>query len=57
MEQPIRGLMSLVSHKDVEVNIAVNERGIFIIDPIECVSTYMYIFLVLFHYCIGYYYF
>ncbi|XP_004524399.1 uncharacterized protein LOC101456936 isoform X1 [Ceratitis capitata] len=36
VEQPIRGLMSLVSHKDVEVNIAVNERGIFIIDPIEC---------------------
>ncbi|XP_039968491.1 uncharacterized protein LOC126764476 isoform X4 [Bactrocera neohumeralis] len=36
MEQPVRGLMSLVSHKDVRVLIAVNERGIFIIDPLEC---------------------
>ena len=38
VEQPVRGLMSLVNHKDVEVLIAVNERGVFIIDPIECVS-------------------
>ncbi|TMW46625.1 hypothetical protein DOY81_008294, partial [Sarcophaga bullata] len=36
VEQPIRGLMSLVNHKDVEVLIAVNERGVFIIDPMEC---------------------
>ncbi|XP_069969145.1 FERM domain-containing protein 8 isoform X2 [Bactrocera oleae] len=36
MEQPVRGLMSLVSHKDVRIQIAVNERGIFIIDPFEC---------------------
>lgn len=37
VEQPVRGLMSLVNHKDVEVIIAVNERGVFIIDPVECV--------------------
>ncbi|XP_054084159.1 FERM domain-containing protein 8 isoform X1 [Zeugodacus cucurbitae] len=36
VEQPVRGLMSLVSHKDVRVLVAVNERGIFIIDPLEC---------------------
>ncbi|XP_046804991.1 uncharacterized protein LOC111681978 [Lucilia cuprina] len=36
VEQPVRGLMSLVNHKDVEVLIAVNERGVFIIDPSEC---------------------
>ncbi|XP_017468555.1 PREDICTED: FERM domain-containing protein 8-like [Rhagoletis zephyria] len=35
VEQPVRGLMSLVSHKDVEVLTAVNERGLFIIDPVE----------------------
>lgn len=37
VEQPVRGLMSLVNHKDVEVLVAVNERGVFIIDPQECV--------------------
>ncbi|XP_054740102.1 uncharacterized protein LOC129245756 [Anastrepha obliqua] len=36
VEQPVRGLMSFVSHKDVEVMIAVNERGIFVVDTLEC---------------------
>uniref|UniRef100_A0A1B0BB54 FERM domain-containing protein 8 n=1 Tax=Glossina palpalis gambiensis TaxID=67801 RepID=A0A1B0BB54_9MUSC len=36
VEQPVRGLMSMVNHKDVRVLVAVNERGVFIIDPIEC---------------------
>ncbi|EDV93886.1 FERM domain-containing protein 8 [Drosophila grimshawi] len=35
MEQPVRGIMSLVNHKDMEVLLAVNERGIFIIDCVE----------------------
>ncbi|XP_055905531.1 FERM domain-containing protein 8 [Eupeodes corollae] len=35
VEQPVRGLMSLVNHKDVSVIVAINERGIFIIDPVE----------------------
>ncbi|EDW66469.1 FERM domain-containing protein 8 isoform X3 [Drosophila virilis] len=35
MEQPVRGIMSLVNHKDMEVLIAVNERGVFIIDCFE----------------------
>lgn len=39
VEQPVRGLMSLVQHKDIPVLIAINERGIFIIDHIECVSA------------------
>lgn len=30
--------MSLVNHKDMEVLIAVNERGVFIIDCFEHVS-------------------
>ncbi|KNC23805.1 hypothetical protein FF38_01276 [Lucilia cuprina] len=40
VEQPVRGLMSLVNHKDVEVLIAVNERGVFIIDPSECLTQF-----------------
>ncbi|ALC47930.1 Bili [Drosophila busckii] len=35
MEQPVRGIMSLVNHKDIEVLVAVNERGVFIIDCYE----------------------
>jgi len=30
--------MALVNQKDMEVLVAVNERGVFIIDPYECVS-------------------
>ncbi|XP_053698647.1 FERM domain-containing protein 8 [Sabethes cyaneus] len=36
VEQPVRGLMGLVQQKDLPVLIAVNERGIFVIDQIEC---------------------
>ncbi|EDV42262.1 uncharacterized protein Dana_GF17892, isoform C [Drosophila ananassae] len=36
IEQPVRGIMALVNQKDMEVLIAVNERGVFIIDPYEC---------------------
>lgn len=38
VEQPVRGLMSLVNHKDISVLIAINERGVFIIDHHESVS-------------------
>lgn len=38
VEQPVRGLMSLMQQKDLPVLIAVNERGIYVIDQIECVS-------------------
>ncbi|XP_063706200.1 FERM domain-containing protein 8 [Culicoides brevitarsis] len=35
VEQPVRGLMSLLAQKDKPVLIAINERGIFIIDHAE----------------------
>lgn len=39
VEQPVRGLMSLVHHKDIPVLIAVNEKGVFVIDHVENVSA------------------
>lgn len=38
VEQPVRGLMSYVSHKDIPVLIGINEKGLFIIDHYESVS-------------------
>lgn len=38
VEQPVRGLMSLVQQKDVPVLIAVNEKGVYVIDLESCVS-------------------
>ncbi|XP_075147175.1 FERM domain-containing protein 8 Bili [Haematobia irritans] len=35
IEQPVRGIVSLISHKDNEVLIGINERGVFVIDPVE----------------------
>ncbi|XP_033244575.1 FERM domain-containing protein 8 [Drosophila miranda] len=35
MEQPVRGIMALVNQKDMKVLIAVNERGVYIIDAYE----------------------
>ncbi|KAG4067842.1 hypothetical protein HA402_010528 [Bradysia odoriphaga] len=35
VEQPVRGLMSLVNHKDIPVLIAINEKGLFVIDHFE----------------------
>ncbi|XP_068152917.1 LOW QUALITY PROTEIN: uncharacterized protein Bili [Drosophila tropicalis] len=35
MEQPVRGIMSLMNHRDMEVLVAVNERGVYIIDTLE----------------------
>ncbi|CAO1418753.1 unnamed protein product [Diamesa tonsa] len=36
VEQPVRGLMSLVQQKDIPVLIAINEKGIYVIDHVEC---------------------
>ncbi|KAI8044248.1 hypothetical protein M5D96_000399 [Drosophila gunungcola] len=36
IEQPVRGIMALVNQKDMEVLVAVNEKGVFIVDPYEC---------------------
>lgn len=38
VEQPVRGLMSLFQQKDIPVLIAINEKGIYVIDHVECVS-------------------
>ncbi|XP_055678307.1 FERM domain-containing protein 8 [Lutzomyia longipalpis] len=35
VEQPVRGLMSLVHQKDISVLIAINEKGVFVIDHVE----------------------
>ena len=40
VEQPVRGLMSLVQQKDVPVLIAVNEKGVYVIDLESCVSIF-----------------
>lgn len=38
VEQPVRGLMSLFQQKDIPVLIAINEKGIYVIDHVESVS-------------------
>jgi len=38
VEQPVRGLMNLFQQKDIPVLIAINEKGIYIIDHVESVS-------------------
>lgn len=35
IEQPVRGLMSLINHKDVPIFIAVNSEGVYILDYAE----------------------
>ena len=39
MEQPVRGLTSLITHQDVPVLVAVNGQGVYVIDDIQCVSN------------------
>ncbi|XP_021914561.1 FERM domain-containing protein 8 isoform X3 [Zootermopsis nevadensis] len=36
VEQPVRGLTSLITHQDVPVLIAINAQGIYVIDAIQC---------------------
>lgn len=45
VEQPVRGLMSLVNHKDVSILVAINEKGVFIIDHYESVRFFCTLFL------------
>ncbi|XP_050531247.1 putative FERM domain-containing protein FRMD8P1 [Daktulosphaira vitifoliae] len=35
IEQPVRGLLSLINHKDVPVYIAINTDGVYILDIVE----------------------
>nr|CAD7578515.1 unnamed protein product [Timema californicum] len=36
IEQPVRGLTSLITHQDVPVLVAINAHGVYIIDDIQC---------------------
>ncbi|KAJ9585101.1 hypothetical protein L9F63_020557, partial [Diploptera punctata] len=36
VEQPVRGLTSLITHQDVPVLVAVNSQGVYVIDDIQC---------------------
>ncbi|KAF4518167.1 hypothetical protein B566_EDAN007858 [Ephemera danica] len=36
VEQPVRGLTSLITHQDIPVLVAVNEKGVHVIDEIQC---------------------
>lgn len=38
IEQPVRGLTSLMTHQDIPVLVAVNARGVYVIDEIQRVS-------------------
>ncbi|VVC36930.1 Hypothetical protein CINCED_3A016635 [Cinara cedri] len=35
IEQPVRGLMSLINHKDVPIIVAINTEGVYILDCVE----------------------
>ncbi|KAL1500746.1 hypothetical protein ABEB36_006192 [Hypothenemus hampei] len=36
IEEPVRGLISLLTHQDVPVLVAINSKGIYIIDDLNC---------------------
>ncbi|XP_063222008.1 putative FERM domain-containing protein FRMD8P1 isoform X2 [Bacillus rossius redtenbacheri] len=36
IEQPVRGLTSLITHQDVPVLVAINSQGVYIIDDTQC---------------------
>lgn len=46
VEQPVRGLTSLITHEDIAVLVAINAVGIYVIDECECVSIIVYRFLI-----------
>lgn len=39
IEQPVRGLTSLITYQDLPVLVAINAKGVYIIDDTQCVST------------------
>lgn len=38
IEQPVRGLTSLITHQDIPVHVAINSQGVYVIDIVKCVS-------------------
>lgn len=41
IEQPVRGLIALLTHQDIPVLVAINANGVYIIDDIQCVSIFL----------------
>lgn len=41
VEQPVRGLTSLITHQDMSVLVAINGQGVYVIDDIQCVSQFV----------------
>lgn len=37
IEQPVRGLTSLMTHQDIPVIVGINFRGVYVIDDLHCV--------------------
>lgn len=37
VEQPVRGLTSLLTHQDVPVLVGVNPQGVYVIDNVQCI--------------------
>lgn len=42
IEQPVRGLIALLTHQDIPVLVAINAKGLYVIDDIHCVSMSFY---------------
>lgn len=40
----MRGLTSLITHQDIPVLVAINEKGVHVIDEIQCVSCFLHFF-------------
>lgn len=40
IEQPVRGLTSLMTHQDMPVLVAINSQGVYVIDDIQAVSFF-----------------
>lgn len=40
VEQPVRGLTSLITHQDIPVLVGINSKGVYVIDDIECVRDF-----------------
>lgn len=40
VEQPVRGLTSLMTHQDIPVLVGINSKGVYVIDDINCVGFF-----------------
>lgn len=44
IERPVRGLASWITNRDLQVLIAINTSGVYIVDDMQCVSKQIFIF-------------